>query len=187
MSTYRNAPDRWLSEKAINVLSDVARIVQITKDQRLLSVEDVLDIRDYLSGALYNLAKIVTFSAGADDGPHPGEIQASIMKDPVEGVEEFLYRLGLIHETPRMRVAREVCEVLHPIAALLDGPPGENRTQIHELLAAYRGTSEIVKTISELIEDVTNGLMPWDEYGARCRAIIATHECGITNEASDIT
>jgi len=74
--------------------------------------------------------------------------------------------------------AATTCDVLHPILDLLDGPRGENRTFIHDLLNGYDGASPIVRAITELTEDLTNGEMSWPDYGKRCRTIIAVHNCG---------
>lgn len=70
------------------------------------------------------------------------------------------------------------CSVMHLILDLLDGPRGENRTSIHDLLIAYDGSSPIVRAIADLTENLTNGEMSWPEYGRHCRTLIAGHTCG---------
>jgi hypothetical protein len=82
---------------------------------------------------------------------------------------------------------QNLCDVLHPILALLDGPRGENRTLIYDHLSAYRGSSAIVRAITDLTEDVTNGDISWPEYGNRCRDIIAHHNCGGSHAARHLS
>lgn len=79
------------------------------------------------------------------------------------------------------------CAVLHPILDLLDGPRGENRTFIHELLRDYHGESPIVGAVTDLTERVTHGEIKWPEYTERCRVLIAGHQCGGDDATSEMS
>lgn len=154
-STYNMSA--WCTEKALNVVEALARLVDAQKSNKTASPEIV---SNNLYAALWDATKLLSFSCGAKWSPSDRDV---IFEDGIDGLEKVKIRYGLPSSVLSRIESTKTLIVLS--SELLVSERSVNRTSLHELLDKYGHlTHPILESVRDKLEKVTMGEMEWQTF-----------------------
>lgn len=165
--------DSWLKEKSGNVVNNLATLIDILKrNESMIPKEVYEEIMYELYPTLIDSTKVYGF---AYESPQTGREGELIFNKGSIGLEDVMYKLGIISKTSEMKKIEDLEELITRLEDLSDGDKS-NRTLVHEALAKYQNKLESinddVEKLKDLIERVTLGISNWETFVTTSQIII---------------
>ncbi len=151
----------WLKEKSQSLLEQVTLLYDDLRKRDDLPEGLMNDLESYLYLVFENSTKILSFASGAE---WQARDRDTIIEQGTSGLEEVLVKYGLLDETSEDKRTRKIQAFVKKFKVLVHEPGHIARTRIHEMLVKEGFEDPATNEISGLIEKVTMGELPWEEF-----------------------
>jgi len=151
----------WLKEKSQSLLEKVTLLYDDLRKRDDLPEGLMNDLESYLYLVFENSTKILSFASGAE---WQARDRDTIIEQGTSGLEEVLVKYGLLDETSEDKRTRKIQAFVKKFKVLVHEPGYIARTRIHEMLVKEGFEDPTTNEISDLIEKVTMGELPWEEF-----------------------
>ena len=146
----------WLCEKSEYAARSLVDFYENIRNRNDLPDGLLKESRSYLAASIYDLTKVISFASGGEWSPEDTKL---ILDNGKDGLEEILFKYGLLKETTKQRIAREqlerenkLKELAHNIMVSFSKPRGEARPYINELIDHIGIKHPFVTCVSELTD-----------------------------------
>jgi hypothetical protein len=178
----------WLCEKSEACINDLIELLKLLKGNLPNKMPYGPEVGETLqeavdstiSGILYDLTKIYSFSNGAEWKPADRDL---VFNELDEGVEKLQKKYGLIDETKAEKEEKDYEDFVSQLTDLLKGTRSPNRTLINELFDKYSQLTRgkdlwnfLLRKIERELDRLNMGEIDWPQFVAMAKRTLASHD-----------
>lgn len=162
----------WEIEKSENVARYIAWLIDDLKDRADVSPELMEVILTHLSPMAWDALKLYASACGSMWGHQDRDL---LIERGEDGFEQIAVKYGQLQETRLERRRRRVLSFIAAFREELDSPRSTGaRTRLYDILRKYNedydilrdysNKSPFIERITSALENVTNGVLPWETF-----------------------